>query len=123
MVKVNEQAASCAFFASCYIYPLPFIDIDQCTRFITSCFRGLFTRTAIPLGNRSSTNWAPHHENIHRNNYLQGRRVALPVSCCGTLQCRTVGVTRNHHSYLAATDNLGVLTCPDGKAEVLCYYE
>ena len=41
VVKVNEQAV---FFA---LYPLPFIDIDQCTRSITSCFRHLFTRAAF----------------------------------------------------------------------------
>ena len=32
VVKVNEQAV---FF----VYPLPYIDIDRCTRSITSCFR------------------------------------------------------------------------------------
>ena len=36
-------------------YPVPFIHIDQCTRSITSCFRGLFTQAAFPPRNRSST--------------------------------------------------------------------
>ena len=60
--------------------PLPFIDIGQCTRSITSCFRSLFMRAGFPP------------KNLHRvtttciGTIICSADTSSPIPCCGTLQ-------------------------------------
>ena len=89
----ESQRTSCRI-----VYPSPYTDIHQCTRVITSCFRGLFTGPRFH--DESFLHQLEHPHLVHNIVRPVAPRIPQPTFVMLNTQSHfadsTVGITRNH---------------------------